>query len=81
MNGNGNGNGGDGYSEQETDALTLTGGDEPAYGTHWQNPPAGQPDHGQYTGTNPSLSPTGGSRASGRMQKIGDKWVFVKGDS
>lgn len=77
------GNGRDRHADQGTDALTLTGGeDEPGFVPGWQNPAIMEigPDHGNHTGTTP-ISPAAGGTRAGRMQRIGDKWVFVKGDT
>lgn len=68
--------------DQETDALTLVGGDDtPPYG----GPQDGQgwQEEGGYDAHQPPMEDVdedaGGN--GGRMQKLGDRWVFVKADA
>ncbi len=82
--------GGRGYGQRDTDAITLGGGDdqesyELAYGedSSWQDfsMQNGNAEQQQAPGEqSESVGSTGGGRA-GRMQRVGDKWVFVRADA
>lgn len=69
--------------DQDTDALTLAGGDDtPSYGgpqgdENWQ-------DGGDYNSYQQPMDDTtmdSSGSGGGRMQKQGDGWVFVKADA
>ena len=85
--GDGNGRGayagGRGYNDyQDTDAVTLTG-DGGDYS--WQDQASDQTSQPQWQAAPSNEEPTergsggDGGGSSGRMQKVGDKWVFVRG--
>ncbi|KAH9036435.1 hypothetical protein EDB84DRAFT_1437675 [Lactarius hengduanensis] len=74
--------GGDAYAENETDAIVLgehtnnQNGSDWAQGSHEQA--QASPD-GDDDGDGEQME-SGGSTAGGRMQKVGDNWVFVRDD-
>ncbi|KAH9004739.1 hypothetical protein EDB86DRAFT_3072215 [Lactarius hatsudake] len=74
--------GGDAYAENETDAIVLgehtndQNGSDWAQGSHEQA--QASPD-GDDDGDGGQME-SGGSTAGGRMQKVGDNWVFVRDD-
>ncbi|KAI8996427.1 hypothetical protein BD414DRAFT_520330 [Trametes punicea] len=92
---------GRGYQEEETDAVTLSGGDDYSWQEQQQQGYPGEPygnpqqslqsppPHSQHPQRSPpqnqdspsqqaqGVSAAGGS--AGKMQKVGDKWVFVRG--
>ncbi|KAH9066694.1 hypothetical protein EDB87DRAFT_1587612 [Lactarius vividus] len=74
--------GGDAYAENETDAIVLgehtnnQNGSDWAEGSHEQAQASPDGDDDEDGGQMES----GGSTAGGRMQKVGDNWVFVRDD-
>ncbi|OBZ73759.1 hypothetical protein A0H81_06360 [Grifola frondosa] len=69
--------GGRGFEQQDTDAITLAGedpGDEDTSSASWQISADTQLRNGQSEVRHPESSVGG----QGRMQKVGEKWVFVR---
>lgn len=68
--------------DQNTDALTLAGGDDTPSAYEVQQDSQGWQDEELHTTQQPSDEDDGsiGGRG-GRMQKVGDRWVFVKADA
>ncbi|RPD59039.1 hypothetical protein L226DRAFT_536395 [Lentinus tigrinus ALCF2SS1-7] len=89
--GGGSGRGyGPGYNDyQETDAVTLTGSGNDGDGASWPDEsqqrhqqPAWQAPQNMATDQDVGGSGGGGSGSApstGKMQKVGDRWVFVRG--
>ena len=75
--GHGNGRMGHGYwnDDQGTDAIVLGGGDDSS---------SSQYSHSQshyYSTENDEVQQSPSQAQGGKMQKVGDKWVFVRTDS
>ncbi|KAF6761677.1 hypothetical protein DFP72DRAFT_1031110 [Ephemerocybe angulata] len=81
-NGYGNGRMGQnnswGYDDQGTDAIVLGGGDESPV-NYSQNYQQDQYSVGMDNGSHMSPQSAGGN--SGKMQRVGDKWVFTRAGS
>lgn len=86
--GRGGYSGGGNYGQRDTDAITLGGGDdEGTYETGYEKSRQDRSAQEEYIeqdraqGKDPDpAGSTGGGRA-GRMQRIGDKWVFVRSEA
>lgn len=76
--GYGNGRGRGRGFDQNTDALTLAGGDDTP--SAMQQGYQGWQEEGTYYAQQPPEDDGGnaGGGKGGRMQKVGDRWVFVK---
>ncbi|KAF5338407.1 hypothetical protein D9611_012490 [Ephemerocybe angulata] len=66
-----------GYDDQGTDAIVLGGGDESPV-NYSQNYQQDQYSVGMDNGSHMSPQSAGGGGNSGKMQRVGDKWVFTR---